>query len=215
MAIHLTKIYTRTGDSGTTALGDFSRTSKTDIRLQAYADTDETGAVLGVAMTADIPEKMAPIIRRVQNDLFDVGADLCVPLAQEYKFEPLRVKSEWIDELERDIDIFNADLPNLTSFILAGGTPAAAHLHHARTVSRRAERTAWAAIDAYGTEADGQGVNPLTAKYLNRLSDLLFVLARAANGSAGDVLWKPGGGRDADSADTPATDAASDDSTTS
>lgn len=195
MSIHLTRIYTRTGDDGSTALGDFSRTSKTDLRLQAYADTDETGAVLGVAVSCGLPEDIAVVVKRVQNDLFDVGADLCVPLAQEYKHDPLRVHAAWIDELERDIDRFNESLEPLRSFILAGGTPAAAHLHVARTVARRAERAAWSAINEYGTEPDGHGVNVLTAKYLNRLSDLLFVLARAANGPHGDVLWQPGGGR--------------------
>lgn len=197
MGIHLTRIYTRTGDDGTTALGDFSRTAKTDQRLIAYADTDETGAILGVAVASGgLDDTLQPMIRRIQNDLFDVGADLCVPLAAEYKYEPLRVQPEWIDELEQNIDQLNEPLASLDSFILAGGTIAAAHLHQARTVSRRAERSVWAAIEEYGTEPDGSGVNILTAKYLNRLSDLLFVAARYANQEHGDVLWQPGGGRE-------------------
>lgn len=199
MAIHLTRIYTRTGDDGTTALGNFERTHKTDARLIAYADTDETGAVLGLAIaTGQMTEQLTDIIRRIQNDLFDVGADLCVPLAEKYDYPPLRVKAEWIAELERDIDLLNEPLAKLDSFILAGGTPAAAFLHQARTVSRRAERAVWTAIEQYGTETDGQGVNILAAKYLNRLSDLLFVAARSANSAVGDVLWQPGGGRDSD-----------------
>lgn len=199
MTVRLTKIYTRTGDDGSTGLGDFSRTSKTDSRLVAYADTDETGAVLGLALTlGNLDGTLQKMVQRVQNDLFDVGADLCMPLAESYEYEPLRVKAEWITELEQDIDTLSEPLENLTSFILAGGTPGAAYLHQARTVSRRAERSAWAAIHKYGTDADGRGVNPLTAKYLNRLSDLLFVMARYANRDVGDVLWQPGGGRSQD-----------------
>lgn len=196
MSIHLTKIYTRTGDDGSTALGDFSRTSKTDSRLVAYADTDETGATIGVALScADMPPGLREKLRRVQNDLFDVGADLCVPLKASYDYEPLRVKEEWIAELESDIDAMNEELEPLKSFILAGGSASSAHLHVARCVARRAERSAWEAIDRYGTEQDGQGVSVLTAKYLNRLSDFLFVAARLANIEHGDVLWQPGGGR--------------------
>lgn len=196
MAIRINRVYTRTGDDGTTALGDFSRVPKTDGRLAAYADTDETGAVIGVAVaTGQLDDDVVTLLRRVQNDLFDVGADLCVPLADEYRYEPLRVKAEWITELEEAIDRYNEGLGKLTTFVLSGGTPAAAHLHVARTVSRRAERSIWAAIEAYGTEQNG-GVNILTAKYLNRLSDLLFVLARHANRAAGDVLWVPGDGRE-------------------
>lgn len=199
MSIHLTKIYTRTGDDGSTALGDFSRTSKTDPRLVAYADTDETGATIGVALASpDMPDGLREKLRRVQNDLFDVGADLCVPLKPSYDYEPLRVKEEWIAELETDIDAMNVDLEPLKSFILAGGSAASAHLHVARCVARRAERSAWEAIDRYGTDTDGQGVSILTAKYLNRLSDFLFVAARWANREHGDVLWQPGGGRTAD-----------------
>ena len=200
----LNRIYTRTGDDGTTALGDMSRTSKNDPRLTAYADTDETNSVIGVAVAAGgVREDIQETLTRIQNDLFDVGADLCTPLRDTYDYPPLRVDAAWIDELEADCDRYNEELEKLRSFILPGGTPGAAHLHVARTVARRAERSSWAALETYGADpaAEGAergegGVNPLTAKYLNRLSDLLFILARVANVSAGgDVLWQPGGGR--------------------
>jgi cob(I)alamin adenosyltransferase len=197
----LSRIYTRTGDDGTTALGDFTRTSKTDPRLAAYADCDEANAAIGVAVTCgDLPDDVVPVLRRIQNDLFDVGADLCAPLAESYRYPPLRVKEQWIDELEAECDRFGDPLETLRSFILPGGTTGSAYLHVARTVTRRAERSAWAAIDTHGTGEDG-GVSPLTAKYLNRLSDLLFILGRYANhGRGGDVLWVPGGGREESSA---------------
>ncbi len=200
----LSRIYTRTGDDGTTSLGDFSRTTKNDPRLIAYADTDEANAALGMSVsTGELPEQMAAVVRRVQNDLFDVGADLCTPLRASYQHPPLRVKAEWIDDLEADCDAFNEPLAPLRSFILPGGSAAAAALHVARTVTRRAERSTWAAIEQHGTDPapDGApegtgGVNIATATYLNRLSDLLFILSRAANvGAGGDVLWEPGGGR--------------------
>jgi cob(I)alamin adenosyltransferase len=194
--VNLTRIYTRTGDDGTTALGDFSRTSKNDPRLVAYADVDEANSAIGVALAlaaADLGEPITALLRRVQNDLFDVGADLCTPLTVAAPEHPrLRVTAEYIDRLEQACDTWNADLPALRSFILPGGNPGAAFLHVARTVTRRAERAVWAAIDAHGRDGDG-GVNPLTAQYLNRLSDLLFILGRTANGPAGDVLWVPGG----------------------
>jgi cob(I)alamin adenosyltransferase len=195
--VNLTRIYTRTGDDGSTALGDFSRTSKTDPRLAAYADVDETNAAVGVAVTVgDLADDVRTLLRRVQNDLFDVGADLCTPLAPTYDHPPLRVQAPWVDELESACDTYNEPLAKLRSFVLPGGTPGSAHLHVARTVTRRAERSTWAAIEAYGTGDDG-GVNPLTATYLNRLSDLLFILGRYANHErGGDVLWEPGGGRD-------------------
>ncbi|HEX5533021.1 MAG TPA: cob(I)yrinic acid a,c-diamide adenosyltransferase [Actinomycetales bacterium] len=197
MPVRITRIYTGTGDDGTTGLGDFSRTRKTDPRLQAYADADEAGAVVGLAVTlGDLDDDVITLLRRVQNDLFDVGADLCLPLATEYKYEPLRVQERWVDELEQAVDHYNENLSKLTTFVLAGGTPGAAYLHQARTVVRRAERSVWAAIEEYGTSLEG-GVNLLAAKYLNRLSDLLFVLARYANRDVGDVLWRPGGGREA------------------
>ena len=199
--VNLTRIYTRTGDDGTTALGDFSRTRKTDPRLAAYADVNEANAVIGVVLaTGTLGDDVRAVLTRVQNDLFDVGADLCTPLLANPEYPPLRVKGEWIDELEADCDTQNAKLDKLRSFILPGGTVAAAHLHQATTVVRRAERATWAAIEAHGTEVGttkGEGgVNPTTAAYLNRLSDLLFILARVANLDAGgDVLWQPGGGR--------------------
>lgn len=198
MPVRITRPYTRTGDDGTTGLGDFSRVRKTDPRLAAYADADEAGAVLGLAVTlGDLDDDVRTLLLRVQNDLFDVGADLCLPLAEQYDYEPLRVQERWVDELEAEIDRYNEHLGMLTTFVLAGGTPAAAYLHLARTVVRRAERSVWAAIEEHGTGLDG-GVSPAAAQYLNRLSDLLFVLARYVNRDAGDVLWQPGGGRDAD-----------------
>ena len=196
--VNLTRIYTRTGDDGTTSLGDFSRTSKNDLRLIAYADVDEANSAIGVVLATaaeGLDPALATLLRRIQNDLFDVGADLCTPLAaRQPEHPPLRVTQDYIEDLEAACDVHNEPLPPLRSFILPGGTPAAAFLHVARTVSRRAERAVWAAIDHYGTEPDG-GVNPLTARYLNRLSDLLFILCRQANTTAGDVLWTPGGGR--------------------
>ena len=198
--VNLTRIYTRTGDDGTTALGDFSRTAKTDPRLQAYADANEANACIGVALAAgQLRDELRPTLLRVQNELFDVGADLCTPLQQTYPHPPLRVHQPWIDDLETDCDRYLAQLEPLRSFILPGGSIGAAYLHVATTVVRRAERATWAALQAYGdqpgTERGQGGVNPLTATYLNRLSDLLFVLARVANLPTGDVLWQPGGGR--------------------
>jgi cob(I)alamin adenosyltransferase len=202
--VNLTRIYTRTGDDGTTSLGDFTRTNKTDSRLVAYADVDEANSAIGVVLAeaADVLDaEVVTLLRRVQNDLFDVGADLSTPLtAQLPEHPPLRVTPEYVADLESACDRWNADLEPLRSFILPGGTVASAHLHVARTVTRRAERSVWAAAEQYGTSSTG-GVNPLTAQYLNRLSDLLFILCRQANrrpdGSSGDVLWTPGGGRQA------------------
>jgi cob(I)alamin adenosyltransferase len=193
MAVHLTRIYTKTGDDGTTALGDFSRVRKTDVRLAAYADTDECNAALGVAVTAGgLAEEVLVPLRQVQNDLFDVGADLCTPITSpddptHPKYPPLRITDDYVSRLEGWCDAFNERLPKLDSFILPGGRPGAAYLHVARTVTRRAERSVWALL-----EADPQRTNPLTARYLNRLSDLLFILGRVAN-PKGDVLWQPGG----------------------
>ncbi|MFC0038007.1 cob(I)yrinic acid a,c-diamide adenosyltransferase [Actinomadura rayongensis] len=192
----LSRIYTRTGDDGTTALGDASRTRKTDPRLTAYADVEEANAAIGAALAlGSLDEAVAALLVRVQNDLFDVGADLCAPVVPDPQFPPLRVEDAYVERLEAACDEFNADLPPLRSFILPGGTPGAALLHVARTVTRRAERSAWAAIEAHGDDASEGGVNPLTARYLNRLSDLLFILGRVANAGHGDVLWKPGGER--------------------
>jgi cob(I)alamin adenosyltransferase len=187
----LSKIYTRTGDDGTTTLGDMSRAAKTDARLAAYADTDEANSAIGVALTVgQLPDDIRQTLLRVQNELFDVGADLCNPITANPAYPPLRVDERYITALERSCDEFNAGLPVLRSFVLPGGTAASALLHVARTVVRRAERSAWAALEVYGDT-----MNPLTAKYLNRLSDLLFILARKANEGVGDVLWKPGGER--------------------
>jgi cob(I)alamin adenosyltransferase len=186
----LSKIYTRTGDDGTTNLGDMTRTAKTDLRLTAYADVDEANSAIGAAIAVgSLPEEIATLLTRVQNDLFDVGADLCTPIAQNPEYPPLRVTEEYITRLESACDTHNAGLPVLRSFILPGGTPGAALLHVARTVVRRAERSTWAALEEH------DDMNPLTARYLNRLSDLLFILARTANADRGDVLWKPGGER--------------------
>ncbi|MEU9868500.1 MULTISPECIES: cob(I)yrinic acid a,c-diamide adenosyltransferase [Actinomadura] len=194
----LSRIYTRTGDDGTTALGDASRTSKTDPRLAAYADVEEANAAIGTAIAlGSLPEGLVALLTRVQNDLFDVGADLCAPVVPDPQYPPLRIEPSYVERLEEACDEYNADLPTLRSFILPGGTPGAALLHVARTVTRRAERSAWAAIEAHGDAGDTSegGVNALTAKYLNRLSDLLFILCRVANAETGDVLWKPGGER--------------------
>ena len=189
MAVHLTRIYTRTGDAGTTALSDGSRVAKTDPRIAAYADVDEANAAIGVALAlGQLADDISTLLRIVQNDLFDVGADLCTPIAPDPKWPPLRVTETYVTRLERWCDEFNARLSKLDSFILPGGTPAAALLHVARTVCRRAERRAWVLI-----ESDVERTNALAAKYLNRLSDLLFILSRIANPD-GDVKWVPGGG---------------------
>ena len=189
--IVLSQIYTRTGDDGTTALGDMSRASKTDPRLAAYADTDEANCAIGVAVTmGQLPADIVDALIRIQNELFDVGADLCNPVTETPVYPPLRVDESYITRLEKRCDEFNEGLPVLRSFVLPGGSPAAALLHVARTVVRRAERTTWAALEAHG-----DSMNPLTAQYLNRLSDLLFILARRVNEPGGDLLWKPGGER--------------------
>ncbi len=189
--VNLTRIYTRTGDAGTTRLGDMSETSKNDTRLEAYATVDEAGALLGVVLaTTEVDDDVAQVLLHVQNDLFDVGADLCTPVVPDPEYPPLRVEQEYVDRLEAWCDHYNEGLPALRSFILNGGTPAAAHLHVARTVVRRAERAGWA---AWREHADS--MNRLTLTYLNRLSDLLFILARHANRDLGDVLWVPGGER--------------------
>lgn len=183
--VNLTRIYTKTGDHGTTSLGDFSRTSKNDPRLTAYADVDEVNAALGVAVAlGQLDDSIAAVVRRVQNELFDVGADLCTPLTDGES--RLRVSEAYVSRLEEDCDRFNEDLPALRSFILPGGTPGAALLHVARTVTRRAERATWRALGEYP-----DSMNPVTATYLNRLSDLLFILSRVAN-NGDDVLWEPG-----------------------
>jgi cob(I)alamin adenosyltransferase len=191
--VNLTRIYTRTGDDGTTSLGDMSRTGKNDPRLRAYADVDEANCSIGVVLaTTDIPDDIRALLLQVQQDLFDVGADLCTPVVDNPEFPPLRVTQSYIDALEEACDRYNERLEPLRSFILPGGTPASAHLHVARTVVRRAERTTWSALDMYHG-----GMNPMTATYLNRLSDLLFIVARVTNDNGqADVLWQPGQRRD-------------------
>ncbi len=190
MAVHLTRIYTRTGDGGQTRLGDMSLTAKTDPRLAAYADVDEANSCLGVALAlGSLAEDVQQVLTRVQNELFDVGADLSTPVTPDPEYPPLRITQEYVDRLETHCDEFNERLSKLDSFILPGGTPGAALLHVARTVVRRAERSGWALV-----AADGERTNVLSVTYLNRLSDLLFILARVANPN-GDVLWVPGGQR--------------------
>ncbi|HTI32089.1 MAG TPA: cob(I)yrinic acid a,c-diamide adenosyltransferase [Miltoncostaea sp.] len=188
--VRLTRIYTRLGDEGDTHLGDMSRARKTSARVVAYGEVDELNAVVGVARAQGLPPGMDGWLATIQNELFDVGADLCVPSGgDETGRSRLRVDASQVERLERLCDEVNATLPDLTSFVLPAGTPAAAALHHARTVCRRAERAAVA-------HADAEPVTPEALAYLNRLSDLLFILARAANrDAAGDVLWQPGGSR--------------------
>jgi cob(I)alamin adenosyltransferase len=189
--VNLTRIYTRTGDAGRTRLGDLSTTSKNDPRLHAYADVDEANAQLGVALAGGgLDDDVAAVLTHVQNDLFDVGADLCTPVVPDPEHPPLRITQEYVDRLEGWCDHYNEGLPALRSFILNGGTPAAARLHVARTVIRRAERSGWQAYEEFA-----ESMNVLALTYLNRLSDLVFILARHANRAQGDVLWVPGGER--------------------
>jgi cob(I)alamin adenosyltransferase len=181
--VRLTRIYTRGGDKGETSLGDGSRVSKLDPRIRAYGAVDELNASLGLVLAAtDLPEPLRPLLVRVQNELFDVGADLCVPAGIEGR---LRVEQSQVEGLERACDDWNAGLPELKSFVLPGGTEAAARLHVARTVCRRVERETLAA-------AQEVELGPLALVYLNRLSDLLFILARCANAGGHEPLWKPG-----------------------
>lgn len=192
--VNLTRIYTRTGDDGSTSLGDFSRTSKTDSRLKAYADVDEANATIGMAVVdGDLDDDVVTLLVRIQNDLFDLGADLCTPVANpgaEPEVPPLRVEEDYITRLEHACDSYNEHLEPLRSFVLPGGTRGAALLHVARTVVRRAERTTWEALHEHGPS-----MTTLPAQYLNRLSDLLFILSRYANREVGDVLWVPGANR--------------------
>jgi cob(I)alamin adenosyltransferase len=186
--VRLTKIYTRGGDKGETSLGDGERVAKHDPRVEAYGTVDEANATVGLARLHTTGEVDA-MLARIQNDLFDLGADLCTPEAPNPKYPPLRIAQAQVDRLEREIDAMNANMKPLDSFILPGGTPAAAYLHLARTVSRRAERLITAL-------ARSQTINPLAIGYINRLSDHLFVLARHVNDDgAKDVLWVPGKNR--------------------
>jgi len=183
--VHLSRIYTRTGDDGTTGLGDGARRKKHDLRIAAYGTVDEANSALGVALVQPLAARLAAKLRAIQNELFDVGSDLCVPGPAG---EKLRILPSYVERLEGWIDEENARLAPLASFVLPGGTPAAAHLHLARTIVRRAERL----VSELGEKERG-AVNPEVLKYLNRLSDLLFVLARVANDEGrGDVLWQPG-----------------------
>mgnify|MGYP000577796008 CR=1 FL=1 len=185
--VRLTRIYTRGGDQGETSLGDGSRVSKLDCRIGAFGTVDELNSALGVVLAGEVPEGMRPTLERVQNELFDVGADLSVPWGVT---DRLRVEQGMVDRLEEACDAFNAELPELRSFVLPGGTEAAARLHVARTICRRAEREVL--LGARELE-----LNPLVLVFLNRLSDLLFILARAANAAAGrdEPLWRPGSSR--------------------
>ena len=186
--VKLTKIYTRGGDKGKTSLGDGARVSKTDLRVAAYGEVDETNAVIGLVrlQTSGSADDM---LARIQNDLFDLGADLCTPEQEAPKYPPLRVTQEQVDRLEQDIDRLNAELSPLNSFILPGGSAASAYLHLARTVCRRAERRMISL-------SDSEEINPVSIAYINRLSDFLFVLGRYLNNKGKeDVLWVPGANR--------------------
>jgi cob(I)alamin adenosyltransferase len=190
MAVHLTRIYTRAGDAGTTRLSNNEKVGKTDPRIAAYADVDECNAAIGVALAlGQLDDGLRSVLGSIQNDLFDVGADLSNPIEPEPAYPPLRVTEEYVLRLEGWCDEYNAELAKLDSFVLPGGTPGAALLHVARTIARRAERSAWALLTA-----EPDRTSTLPAKYLNRLSDLLFILGRTANPD-GDVLWVPGGDR--------------------
>ena len=182
--VRLTRIYTRGGDAGETSLGDGSRVSKLDCRIGAFGTVDELNSAFGVALAGELPERVRGALEHVQNELFDVGADLSVPWGVT---DRLRVQQRMIDRLEELCDTFNDELPELRSFVLPGGTEAAARLHVARTICRRAERD----VLLGSNEVE---LNPLVLVYLNRLSDLLFILARLANADAGvdEPLWKPG-----------------------
>lgn len=186
--VKLTKIYTRGGDKGQTSLSDGSRRAKTDVLVEAYGAVDETNAAVGLARL-HVQGEADAMLSRIQNDLFDLGADLSTPHAESYKWEPLRIIDAQVDRLESEIDAMNAELAPLTSFILPGGSAGAAHLHQARTLARRAERLAWRA-------AETESVSEPALRYLNRLSDHLFQLGRVVNDNgATDVLWVPGKNR--------------------
>ena len=188
----LSTIYTRTGDAGTTRLSDNSEVSKNDPRVEAYGSIDEANAAIGVALAmGTLPARLTEMLRLIQNELFDVGADLSTPRHPSPRWPPLRIEQPSIDRLEAYCDELQETLPILKSFILPGGTPAGAQLHVARTITRRAERAAWICHAEFGT-ADEGGINPLAITYLNRLSDFLFIASRVANGTEGEILWVPG-----------------------
>lgn len=194
--VTLSKIYTRTGDAGSTRLSDNSEVRKTDRRVEAYGHVDEANSAVGLAVAlGGLPERVVEMLALVRNELFDVGADISNPLDPDPKWPPLRIEQHSIDRLEAYCDELQEDLPVLRSFILPGGTPAGAQLHVARTIARRAERAAWACAEEHGVDTDG-GVNSLAITYLNRLSDLLFIMSRAANGTEHEVLWVPGTDRE-------------------
>jgi cob(I)alamin adenosyltransferase len=183
--VRLTRIYTRAGDAGETSLGDGRRVAKTDPRIEAYGTVDELNSLLGLVLAGDLPEEFRPWLERIQNDLFDLGADLSVPLEDDRR-ERLRVTAGQVERLEELCDLVNDRLDPLTSFVLPGGTEAAARLHVARAACRRAERRV-------AGLARTESVNPVVLGYLNRLSDFLFILARAANAGIDEPLWRPGG----------------------
>ena len=193
--VHLTRIYTRTGDGGTTRLVNNSLVSKTDLRVEAYGTVDELNSAIGVAIAVgNLSRSTFDALRIIQNELFDLGSDLATPLDPGATIEPLRIIASSVDRLEGWCDDFMSGLAELNSFLLPGGTVGAAHLHVCRTICRRAERGAWRAADEFGVDTSG-GVNSLAITYLNRLSDLLFILARVANRRDGDILWVPGADR--------------------
>ena len=188
--VKLTKIYTRMGDGGRTRLGDMSEALKHDPRVEAYGAVDEANSAIGLARAALSGSQLDAPLQAIQNDLFDVGGDLCVPEKEDLGFEPLRIVDSQVERLEREIDAHNAHLAPLDSFVLPAGSEAAARLHMARAITRRAERRVTALMET------GAKVNEAALRYLNRLSDLLFVMARIANLDAGgDVKWVPGGER--------------------
>lgn len=199
--VNLTRIYTRTGDAGSTRLADNSETSKTDQRVEAYGTVDEANSTIAVAVAlGGLPDRVTEMLTLIRNEMFDVGADLATPLQESPEWPALRIEQSSIDRLETWCDELSDPLPNLRSFILPGGSPSGAQLHVARTVCRRAERVAWHCLETHGTATatrpgDG-GVNILAVTYLNRLSDLLFIMSRATNGTEADVLWIPGTDRE-------------------
>lgn len=198
--VNLTRIYTRTGDAGSTRLSDNTLVAKTDLRVEAYGAVDEANSVLGLVLAHGVEEPLRSTLEAIQNELFDLGADLSNPVVPDPQWPPLRIAQASIDRLERWCDEYTAGLGDLTSFILPGGTVAGSYLHLARTVTRRAERAAWRAAESFGLASEDEsttgGVNPLAITYLNRLSDLLFIASRFVNGPEAEVLWVPGKDRD-------------------